>query len=78
MSTVLIVVVLMLLSFGAGLLVGTSWTVHVVERQYRRLAAERRALHEWRRTLQETAWRQRAPSRAVADARADANVPYGP
>lgn len=55
-----IVLVLVLLSFGAGLLVGTSWTVRVVDERYRRLAAERRELNEWRRALQESAWRQHA------------------
>jgi hypothetical protein len=49
----------MLLSFGAGLLVGTSWTVRVIDERCRRLAAQRRELNEWRRALQESAWRQR-------------------
>lgn len=74
MTAVSITAILMLLSFGAGLLVGTSWTVHVVDRQYRRLAAERRALNEWRRTLQETAWRQRSMSGARGDGVANDGV----
>jgi len=48
-----IVGVLMLLSLGAGLLVGTSWNIHVLDQRYRRLAIERRELNEWRRALQE-------------------------
>ncbi len=37
-----------------GALVGSSWTVQAMDRQYRRLAIERRELNERRRTLRET------------------------
>jgi len=58
--------ILMLLSLGAGLLVGTSWNIHALDHRYRRLAAERRELNEWSRELQEASWYQRAASDALA------------
>jgi hypothetical protein len=43
---------LLLLFFGV--LVGSTWTIQAVNRQYRRLAIERRELNEWRLELQQT------------------------
>lgn len=60
-----IVVILMLLSLWGGLMVGTSWTAYALDRRFRRLAAERRELHEWRRALQEKAWQQRTAGGAL-------------
>jgi hypothetical protein len=57
-----VVAILMLLSLGGGLMVGTSWTVHVLDRRHRLLAAERRELNEWRRALQDKARQQRTVS----------------
>jgi hypothetical protein len=61
-----VVAILMLLSLGGGLMVGTSWSVHVLDGRHRRLAAERRELNEWRRTLQDTARHQRIMSGSLA------------
>lgn len=37
-----------------GAMVGSSWTVQGLDRQYRRLAVQRKELNKSRRTLQET------------------------
>ncbi|MDQ3154107.1 MAG: hypothetical protein M3R63_21110 [Actinomycetota bacterium] len=55
--------ILILLSFVAGLLVGTSWSIHALDRRYRDLARERRQLNEWRRALQEASLAASAASR---------------
>lgn len=47
------IVGIVLLLLCLGVLVGTSWTIHALDRRYRSLAAERRELNEWRRALQE-------------------------
>jgi MFS superfamily sulfate permease-like transporter len=62
MTGLWIVGILMLLSLGAGLLVGTSWSIHALDRRYRRLAIERRELNEGRRALHEASQHQRAAS----------------
>jgi len=43
---------LLMLCFGA--LIGSTWTVQVLDRQYRRLAVRQKELNKSRRTLQET------------------------
>lgn len=62
MTDLWIVGILMLLSLGAGLLVGTSWNIHALDRRYRSLAIERRELDEWHRALQEVSQHQRDAS----------------
>ena len=62
MTTFWIVGILMLLSLGAGLLVGTSWNIHALDYRYRSLAAEWRELEEVRRALHEASQHQRATS----------------
>jgi hypothetical protein len=46
-----------LLLLFLGVLLGTTWTSQAVNRQFRRLAAERRALNAWRLELQQTSVR---------------------
>ena len=62
MTGVWIAGILMLLSLGAGLLVGTSWNIHALDYRYRSLAAEWRELEEVRRALHEASQHQRATS----------------
>jgi len=57
-----IIGILMLLSLGAGLLVGTSWNIHALDYRYRSLAAERRELDEWSRALHQASQHPRATS----------------
>lgn len=54
--------ILVLLSLGLGLLVGTSWNIHALDYRYRRLAAERRDLDKWSRALHEASQYRRAES----------------
>ncbi len=69
-------IVLLLLCLGA--LVGTSWTIHALDRRYRGLATERRELNEWRRALQEvsSAASWPAPTRTDASPQ-DFRMPLG-
>ncbi len=54
MTAVWVAGIVGLLLLCLGTLVGSSWTVQALDRQYRRLAIEQRELNESRRTLQET------------------------
>jgi hypothetical protein len=77
--------ILMLLSLGAGLLMGTSWNIHALDLRYRSLATERRELNEWRRSLQEACSAASSPAATRADGERDiervrpvfAGVEYG-
>jgi len=62
MSNFWIICILMAVSLGAGLLVGTSWNIHALDYRYRRLAAERRELDETRRALHDGTRHQRTAS----------------
>jgi hypothetical protein len=53
MTTVWVAGILGLFMLCLGTLVGSSWTVQGLDRQYRRLAVQRKELNKSRRTLQE-------------------------
>jgi len=77
--------ILMLLSLGVGLLVGTSWNIHALDLRYRSLATERRELNDWRRALQEASLAASSPAATRTDGERDiervrpvfAGVEYG-
>jgi hypothetical protein len=67
MSTVWIVGLGGLLMLCFGMLIGSTWTVQILNRQFRRLAIERRELNATRLALQDTTLRCRRCGNLIAN-----------